>query len=337
MADQSSSQLTKRDRLARAARSEPVDRPPISFWRHFPEVDQDPVTLAQAMIDFQTRYDLDLVKLMPSGMYSVVDYGVVTGEPNPVIGARARVGGDIADVHDLLALPAVHPTRGSLGAELQVIRRVKGALDPDVTVIETIFSPLTMLAKMSPAPLSVVFERLGPRVSDVLKQLADDVIAFAQQCISAGADGFFYATQWAETELLTDEQHEQFAAHYDMAVLETLREHLVMLHLHGAFTRFELADRYGVDWVNWEDRDSLPSLAPARAMTSAGLAGGIPRASTSLSGNPALSARYIGDSIAAMGSDSRLMIAPGCVLHQDVTPAAMQAMRQAVDDAAVRS
>ena len=54
-------------RIEAAIRGEPTDRAPISLWRHWPEFDQDPRTLAEAMVNWQRRYDFDLVKFMPTG------------------------------------------------------------------------------------------------------------------------------------------------------------------------------------------------------------------------------------------------------------------------------
>ena len=40
--------MTRRERLAAALRGEPVDRPPVALWRHFPVDDQDPEQRAQS-------------------------------------------------------------------------------------------------------------------------------------------------------------------------------------------------------------------------------------------------------------------------------------------------
>ena len=66
------------ERLQAAIRGEALDHPPISLWRHWPEIDQDPGTLAKAMIDWQRIYDFDLVKYMPTGTYSIEDWGART-------------------------------------------------------------------------------------------------------------------------------------------------------------------------------------------------------------------------------------------------------------------
>ncbi len=54
--------MTKR--VLAALSRQPVDRPPVSFWRHVPDVDHTAPGLAEAMPAFQRRSDLDFVKVM---------------------------------------------------------------------------------------------------------------------------------------------------------------------------------------------------------------------------------------------------------------------------------
>ena len=68
--------MTHRERIQATLRGEAVDRPPVSLWRHFPREDETVEGLVKATVRFQREYDFDLVKLMPTGMYGVIDYGV---------------------------------------------------------------------------------------------------------------------------------------------------------------------------------------------------------------------------------------------------------------------
>ena len=67
--------MNKRERVYAAMQGRPVDRLPISMWRHFHKQDQEPDQLAQATLDFYRRYDLDLIKVTPSGLYAIEDWG----------------------------------------------------------------------------------------------------------------------------------------------------------------------------------------------------------------------------------------------------------------------
>ncbi len=59
--------MTKRDRVFAPLARKPVDRPPVAFWRHAPEVDGTAAGLAEAMLAFHRRFDLDLIKVMSNG------------------------------------------------------------------------------------------------------------------------------------------------------------------------------------------------------------------------------------------------------------------------------
>ena len=62
-------------RIEAAIAGQPTDRVPVALWRHFPVDDQDPAKLAARTLEWQRAWDFDLVKFMPSGTYSVEDWG----------------------------------------------------------------------------------------------------------------------------------------------------------------------------------------------------------------------------------------------------------------------
>ncbi len=70
--------MNKMERVRAALRCDTVDRPPYSFWTHFPGIDLDPVRLAQSTITFARELDLDFVKAMPNGQFCTEDWGVVS-------------------------------------------------------------------------------------------------------------------------------------------------------------------------------------------------------------------------------------------------------------------
>ncbi|PYM61520.1 MAG: hypothetical protein DMD79_12550 [Candidatus Rokuibacteriota bacterium] len=99
--------MTKRERVAAALARRPVDHPPAAFWRHAPDVDQTAAGLAGAMLAFHARYDLDVIKVMSSGVYCVEDLGVSgrlsgrRGREQAVRGARGEDTGRLATDHAL--------------------------------------------------------------------------------------------------------------------------------------------------------------------------------------------------------------------------------------------
>jgi uroporphyrinogen decarboxylase len=323
--------MNHRERVRAALRGEPVDRAPISLWHHFPDRDGTAEELATATIEFQRQLDLDLVKLMPTGMYPVLDYGV-QARPDDIVGTTRFADGPIREPGDWACLPGVSPDRGVLAREVEVVRRVRQALGPNVPVIQTIFSPLTVADKLVAGGVRDVLEDHDNAIAAALPKLTADVIAFGRACLDAGADGFFFATQLAARSVLPDGAYERLGVPYDREVLEALRPGCwcTILHLHGADPFFDLADRYPVDGVNWHDRETLPSLAEAFGRTSRCLVAGVTRRGPILDLDADAITHEVHDAVEQTGGQ-RLIVAPGCVIPVSVTSDQLTAARHAVD------
>jgi uroporphyrinogen decarboxylase len=273
--------MTHRERVEAALRGLPVDRPAISLWRHFPGQDDTGQRLADATIQFQNQYDVDLIKLMPTGMYCVVDYGVEIALADDDVGSTHFVSGPIREPADWGRLPDVSPTRGFLREQVEAVKILRCRLGADTPIIQTIFSPLTMAAKLvgtADALERTIRENEG-QLGGALDRMASDVIAFGRACLDAGADGFFFATQLATRSALPTGVYERLGIPYDRKVLDALRSGswCTVLHLHGLDPMFDLADVYPVDAVNWHDRETTPSLTEALQRTRRALVAGIAR------------------------------------------------------------
>ena len=75
---------SKRERVKAALAGEPVDRPPVSMWRHFYDLETTAEDLAEAMLGFQRQCDWDFMKVNPRAQYHVEDWGATfryTGDP----------------------------------------------------------------------------------------------------------------------------------------------------------------------------------------------------------------------------------------------------------------
>ncbi len=323
--------MTRFERLAAAFRGETVDRVPISFWQHFPGRDHEPDSLAAATIDYQRRFDLDFIKLMPTGMYSVVDYGVAIKPSGDEIGTTRFARGPISRTEDWGRLASVSPQRGALGEQVKVVRLVRGALGPAVPILQTIFSPLTMAAKIAGGDLALI-PRDSAMASRALRRLADDVVAFGRACLEAGADGFFFATQLATRSALPPGAYERHGVPHDLEVLDALRPHAwgIVLHLHGMDPLFDLADRYPIDGVNWHARETAPPLEAALTATERGLVGGIARMGPVATGSPSAASEEVRDAIARTRG-RRLVVAPGCVIPTTAPEENLETLRLAVE------
>jgi uroporphyrinogen decarboxylase len=324
--------MSHRARLEASFKGLPVDRTPVTFWQHFPRHDHTADLLAAATIDFQRRFDLDLVKLMPTGMYSVVDYGVQIRLADDDVGTTEYVAGPVRGPSDWTKLPPAPPDQGVLSQHVEVVRQVRTELGPHTPIVQTIFSPLTMASKLVGGHLSRDVLAEERSLHQALERLAADVIAFGQACLQAGADGYFFATQLAHDTPGSRDVYERLGIPYDLMVLEALRPHsrALVLHLHGADPLFDLADRYPIDAVSWEDRETRPSLAEALHRTSRCLMGGIGRMAPLVGGTVDDVEAQVRSAI-AQTRGRRLIVAPGCVVPLTVPERNLRALRTAVD------
>ena len=326
-------ELTKRERVERALRGDMVDRAPISFWHHFPGRDATAEELASQTIAFQRAYDLDLIKLMPTGTYPVQDYGCsVELEPGP-IGTTRLVKSAIERPEDWPRLPKIDPRSGVLGEQVRCVRLVRDALGPDVPILQTVFSPLVMADKMLGPELERHIAEHENLLRAGLERMAADVVAFGLACLEAGADGFFFATQHATPDELPEEVYRRLGVPYDLRILDSLDDNegawFTILHLHGPNPLFNLANEYSVDAVNWHDRETPPDLAEAVGRTQRALAAGIDRNGVIAGDDPEAAADEVRDAIARAGG-RRLIVAPGCVVPWNSPPEILRAARMAV-------
>lgn len=311
-------------RVEAAIAGEPVDRPPVALWRHFPVDDQDAGRLAGHTLAWQRRWDFDLVKFMPSGTYGVEDWGAVSAWCGQANGARVVVEPAVKRTQDWAKLHPLDVRQGSYGRQNEALREAAGALEGRVPILQTVFSPLTTARKLGTERLYADIRRAPEAVHAALRVITDVTIRFARDALSAGAHGVFFATQLASDRLLTRDEYAAFGKAYDLEVIASLGDaaRLSMLHVHGEDIMFDLVASYPVGLLNWHDRIAEPSLAEAASRCSRLLVGGIEEHGALARGDLAAIASEVRDAIAQTGG-RRLMIGPGCVVPIAVTDAAL--------------
>jgi uroporphyrinogen decarboxylase len=327
--------VDRRQRIEAALRHGPVDRVPLSLWRHFHREDRMPQKLAEATLSLAREYDLDLVKLTPCGMYAVEDWAreriVFPGTdhdppylPRPAVDSPAG----------WRRLPILEPAAGALGRELAAVRLVAAGLGGETPFLMTVFSPLTLAYKLAG---EAVVEHLREHPADLhagLEVLTGTTARFAQAALQAGADGLFFATQLAGHRWLTPSEYGEFGERYDLAVLEAVagREEttsrITVLHLHGQDIFFDLANRYPVQAVSWHDHETAPNLAKARQLTDRAFITGLDR---DLVGDGPVAAiqAQVREAVAQTGRKG-LILAPSCVIPTTAPAAHLQAVRDAL-------
>jgi uroporphyrinogen decarboxylase len=322
-------QMNSRARVAAALAGEPVDHPPVALWRHLPEEDQTAAGLTAATLRWQAAHGFDQIKFMPPGDYPTIDWGAESVYHGATGGTRQTTRFPVTRSADWTTLPPLDVRQGFNGVMLDAVAQTRAALDPDVLLLQTLFSPLTIANKLS-GGLAVEHLRAHPsELHTGLRRITEVTRDVAAASLTAGADGLFFATQLADFTLLDETEYREFGLAYDLDVLDAAAaSRLTMLHLHGEAPMFDLQARYPVHAVNWHDRRAAPHLAEGRLRAGRCVAGGLDERRIA-SYPPAQAAAEAREAIAQTGGVG-LIVAPGCVIPITTPPATVQAAVDAV-------
>jgi uroporphyrinogen decarboxylase len=331
--------MNRWDRLDAALLGAEVDRIPISLWKHYHLQDRAPGRLAEATIALHRQFDTDLIKLTPSGLYPIQDWGATIqfGTDDDFLPLAVQPVIQSADQWE--TLPRLEVNNGALGRELEMIHHVDVGLEGSTPFMMTIFSPLTIAYKLCGDKVS------GERVVDYIRQsprqlhaglitIRDVVIEYAVACLEAGASGIFFATQMATVDLMTRDEFKEFGLAYDIPILDSLigNSRLTMLHACGQNLMFDLVAGYPVDAINWATHTSGTTLAEARRVTSSALVGGL-ALDTLLGGSEEEVLAEARAAISVAGR-RRFILAPDCVIKGPSPDANLAAARRAVEETA---
>lgn len=293
-------------------------RPPYGFWTHFPVTDLDPAALAQASLDFARATRMDFIKSMPNGMFAVEDWGVVSDYSEIAAGGAAKViKSPIAAAADWKNIGVLDVTAGAFGRELDHLRRLCAGAGPDVPVLATVFSPLTIAKKLCPDGFESYLARERGAIERALGAIAETMRAFAAEAIAVGCAGVFFAIQDA-TPAVGADTYAALGRRFDLAALEGARKGWCnAIHLHGDDVLFDAVSDYPVEVLNWHIGETSPSIAEYRAAGGKkAVLGGIRRYNLTR-GDTAGLAEDIAAARAADGARG-VLFGPGCVIRHPV-------------------
>lgn len=335
--------MNKVERIRAALQGQEVDKVPLNVWMHFSAVDQDPRSLAETQVEFARKYDFDFIKLMPFGLYGVQDYGVKVKIFNQV--NQPPIVDDygihhISDWEKIEPLPAIY---GSYGKQLQAARYTVQLAKRQFPIIQTIFSPLTTARKLAGDRILLDMKENPTLFKQALAALTETTISFVKANIELGVDGFFFATQCANYDFLSEQEYKEFGEFFDRQVIAAYQNetYFNVAHLHGDHGMFELIANYPVNCINWHDRWSSPTLEEARKLTDKCLLGGLREApyyndkgekirnSLLLDGTVTEVEEHVQEAIAAVDGKG-LILGPGCVADQDLPERNLYALCRAV-------
>lgn len=335
--------MNRKERIMAALKGQEVDRVPVSAWMHFSEVDQDPISLARTQVEFNEKYDFDFIKMMPFGTYSVQDWGAeITFYAHKYHEPIVKTAG-IQSVEDYDTLEVLPATYGTWGKQVQLAQRMSKLVKEDTPYIQTIFTPMSTLNKLSKGRVVEDIKTHPEKVKRALEVITETTINFVKANIEAGVSGFFLASQSANKGFIDLESHKEFCTPYDLKVIESYcdKTWFNVMHVHGSDIYFEEMEKYPVNCLNWHDRHTWPSLEEARKITDKCFLGGIQEVPFFVDGvlnYDSIMARSSKDEIikhvreAIDQVDGKgLIIGPGCVVDPKTSEENLHAIREAVE------
>ncbi|MEP7028054.1 MAG: uroporphyrinogen decarboxylase family protein [Candidatus Eisenbacteria bacterium] len=327
--------LSRRDRVMATVAGDAVDRPPMSFWGHFYDREQTAKDLADATLASRARYDWDFVKLNPRASYHGEGWGLSYRYDGDPLHKPVRSSFPVVDVSDLSKVQALPGDHGALGEQLEAIRLVRKGLPDDVLLIETVFSPLGILADLCEHTQAT--QRLMAEDKDAVVRALDAITRtfedFVPRALHAGADGIYFATlEWATKDRgWSPEDYRAFASPFDLRVLAKARGAAFnVLHVCRPRNFLRALADYPVAAFSWATTDdgNLSLAEGQRAVPGAVIGGiGIEDALLAEADAPALAQLAEGFSQTA---GRRWMVAPGCSILPTTPPERLESLREAV-------
>ena len=305
-----------------------IDATPVSLWKHYHLRDRAPRQLAHITVDFARRFDLDLIKLTPSGLYGVQDWGVGMQFGNSDVQAPTVISSPIQSAADWSELAPLSPSAGALCRELEMCSHVGRLLQNEVPYLMTLFSPLTLAQKLAGDQVYDHLRREPVVLHNALRVIRDTVVAYAEACLNVGVPGFFLATQQASHQILSVAEYEEFGLAYDQDVAAAIKTAPIrMLHVCGNEIMFAEASQMDVNCLSWSAGGSNPTLAEARQLTNKVLAAGL--SLDTLAKASGEECRTMVREARIMACETGLILAPDCVVKLESPDANLDAVVEA--------
>jgi uroporphyrinogen decarboxylase len=327
--------MSHKERIDAIVTGNPVDRPGVSMWGHFFDRETSAEGLAEAMLDFQREYDWDFVKMNPRASYHGETWGCSYVYPPSADSGPKRVAPLVKNTPDWAKIERRPIESEPLAEQIRALRLIKNNVNSNTYVIETLFNPISVLARIAESDDLVLndlrqnFDAVQPAMEAVTETFED----FVEACMAAGADGLFFSTtSWASYDRLTADEYRRFARPYDLRVLKAAHgAPFNVMHICGSNNMlFELAD-YPVAAFNWASTDSRnPSLGEAARRLARPPIGGISHAGVLVTGTPeqvSVEAQEAGRQVGT----KRWILGPGCTASMTAPRANFKAVREAVE------
>lgn len=322
--------MTKQERVRATLAGEPVDRPAASMWGHDFLREWSAAELAAATAEQYHAHDWDFIKLNPRWTFFAEAWGNTYTPPTEQRNPRTTHLA-VQSVADLRAIETIDGEAGPFAEQLEALRLLRDDVGADVDVLQTVFSPLSVVGLLvgRPADTLRLAEEDPAAVHRAIAAVTPTLAAFAQASLREGASGIFYAPLfWASHDTCDENFYREFGRPYDLQILDGLRDcPFTVLHVCQNHNMIDLLLDYPVAALNWADQgEGNPSLAHVKARTAKAVLGGVDQ--TRLE---EMSAGEVADAAtAAAGIGPGVMVTAGCSIPPGTPQANRAALARAV-------
>jgi uroporphyrinogen decarboxylase len=311
-----------------------ADRPPVGAWGHTYREEWSAAELAAVTVSRARRFGWDFVKFQPRASTFAEAFGSEYHPSGHRFRAPVMVRPAVPDLESWKSVSLVRPE--VFDEQVRSLGQVVRSLGPDVPVIQTVFSPITVggyLVGKSQARVVRELRKNPDVVGPALERIAEGLVDFSRRSVEAGAAGIFYAISgYAGRNVMKEEVYRDLVLTYDQSVLSALpgAAWFNVLHLCGSNLNFGLARDLRPHALSWSiHNQGNPSLREGRDIVGRAVMGGLSQRGSLVYGPASKIEEEVREAIADTGGRG-LLIAPGCSVPPRVRDANLEAVMTAV-------
>lgn len=347
--------MTATERIRKMLDGGPVAQIGASGWLHSPGPDRGTAEAFSSEIIRMTDYSRwDVIKIMPNGVYTQEAYGsdieYFSGELTPEDLKAKRVFQIhhylIAHPRQMEAFPVLDVSKNKVfQREIANVRALAEHYKGTVPILPTIFCPMHTIPEFVGGidKARWYFENYPDAVEKMLQALVQTQLQLVDAYIDAGADGFFFAQRYSNSDILSEGEFERFARPYDEMLLQRVhgRTWFNMIHVHGARNFFwDQFKTYDVQALSWENtplqipEEERSTVAKVRKISDKILVTGTDQFHDFYGTKEEVLNRFRRrvEQAGRESEDNRLIFAPGCSLPLDIEEETVHLLRVAADE-----
>jgi uroporphyrinogen decarboxylase len=324
--------MTKNERVGAALKGDHVDSVPVSAWWHDFEREWSAADLAEATLEAYRKYDWDFIKVNPRASYFGEAFGAKYA---PREGRQPDlIEPGVSSPEHLRRIEAEDGRSGVWAEQLAALRLIAGGLDDEVPFMQTIFSPLASMSRITGSTKYVqrLIKENPDELLTALQPIAETLAAYSKASLDDGAAGIFFATvEWGSADVISIDDYNRFARPFDLKVLAAVKgAPFNVLHVCRTNNHLsQLLDYPGIAAFHWAvHQQGNPSLSEIAAKTDRAVMGGVSQEETMTSGAPQGVLREAREAI-NQTNGVRFLLAPGCSIDPKTPEANLRALVKA--------